>query len=122
MYQVSLFLHNILRWIVIIAALFAFLKAIQSWIGKKEWSNSDKISGLIFTISLDVQILLGFLLYGISPIMKAAWSDFGAAMQNETLIFFAVEHLPLMVLLPYLRILGFVQGNQKMLTPIGSVQ
>jgi len=31
LYQASLFLHNILRWIVIIAALFAFVKAIQSY-------------------------------------------------------------------------------------------
>lgn len=115
MYQFTLFLHNILRWIVVVAALLAFLKAIQSWMGKKAWSSSDKKLGLLFTVGLDTQILLGFLLYGgLSPVMKAIWNDFGAAMQNSQLRFFAVEHMSLMILAAIAAHLGFRAGKSDL--------
>jgi hypothetical protein len=54
--------------------------------------------GLALMVSLDVQMLLGLLLYFVlSPFMAAIRNDFGAAMRNSGLRFFAVEHLTLML-------------------------
>ena len=50
--------------------------------------------GLSYTIVMDVNLLLGLLLYILfSPITKAAFANFGAAMGDSTLRFFAVEHI-----------------------------
>jgi hypothetical protein len=49
----------------------------------------------VFAImALDVQMLLGLLLYlAVSPNMQPILADFGAAMKDPTLRFWAVEHL-----------------------------
>jgi hypothetical protein len=45
-----------------------------------------------------LQLLLGLLLYfGLSPITKAAFADFGAAMKDTTLRLYAVEHFITMI-------------------------
>lgn len=83
-YGVVLALHSLLRWAVLAAGLAAVVRggARNSSIGR--W----------FTILLDVQLLLGLLLYfALSPFTRAALQDFGAAMKNPQLRFFAVEHV-----------------------------
>lgn len=99
MYQFVSSIHSIVRWGVVIFALLALIKAIQGWISDKGWTASDRSIGLLFTISLDIQILTGLILYFfLSPIMDIIWSDFGAALQSETLRFYALDHLVWMIL------------------------
>lgn len=98
MYSFVLATHNIFRWLVLIFGLLAIIMAFVGWFGKKEWKGLDDKLGLGFTISLDVQVLLGFLLYVVfSPLIKVAFSDIGAAMGNSELRFFLVEHLLMMI-------------------------
>jgi hypothetical protein len=48
-------------------------------------------------MALDVQLLLGLLLYLVlSPFTAEAMRDFGAAMKSPGLRFFAVEHVTMM--------------------------
>jgi hypothetical protein len=55
--------------------------------------------GLMFMIALDLQLVLGLLLYGIlSPFTAQAMADFGGAMRDPSLRFWAVEHLSMMLL------------------------
>jgi hypothetical protein len=99
MYPFILALHNIIRWVVIIAGVLAAGKALIGWFGKKEWTKQDRLLGMIFTSSVDIQLLLGLLLYFVfSPITKGAFNDFGAAMAIADLRFFALEHVFYMVL------------------------
>ncbi len=92
-------LHNIMRWLVLIFGVLAVLAAFYGWFGKKNWSQLDDRLGLGFTSTMDIQLLLGLLLYFIfSDITKAAFQDMGAAMSNSGLRFFAVEHLLMMVI------------------------
>jgi heme A synthase len=95
MYLTVLLLHSWLRWLALIAgvgATFAALgKGDAGLKGAERW-------GLIFMITLDMQMLLGVLLYGVlSPYTAAAMRDFGAAMRDPVLRFWAVEHLTMMV-------------------------
>ena len=99
MYGFVLAVHNIVRWVVLIAGIVAAIRALIGWFGKKEWTKQDRLLGIIFTSSVDVQLLLGILLYFVlSPITKGAFGDFGAAMGIKDMRFFAVEHVFFMVL------------------------
>jgi len=99
MYPVVLFLHSWVRWIVAVAAVVAVARALYGWLGKKGWAKLDDQLGLLFSTSLDVQMLLGLILYiFLSPITRAAFKNFGAAMSDGTLRFFAVEHILYMVI------------------------
>ena len=94
MYPVVLFLHSWVRWIVAVAAVVAVARALYGWLGKKGWARLDDQLGLLFSTSLDVQMLLGLILYFfLSPITQAAFKNLGAAMSDATLRFFTLEHL-----------------------------
>jgi hypothetical protein len=83
MFGVVLLIHSWLRWAVLAAGLAAVLKG----------GERDGIAGKWFTILLDVQMLIGLLLYfALSPSTRTALADFGGAMSNPQLRFFAVEH------------------------------
>ena len=90
-------LHSLVRWVVVIAAVLAVGHAWWGWLGKRAWTPLADRLGMIFTISLDVQVLLGIVLYFFGPTMRAVFPDFGAAMQTAGLRFFAVEHVALML-------------------------
>ena len=93
MYTLALAAHSWLRWVVLIAAAVAVARAIGGALGRRSWSGADERIGRVFTISLDIQILLGLILYFLlSPITRAAMGDFGAAMGSSGLRFWAVEH------------------------------
>jgi hypothetical protein len=91
--------HNLIRWVVLIAGVLVVGRALWGWLGKKAWAKAERILGLVFTITIDMQLLLGLLLYFVySTITRTALQDFGAAMSNDGLRFFAVEHAFLMLL------------------------
>ena len=99
MYTGLLHTHNLFRWLVLIALVLAVLFALTGWFGKREWNKKDNITGLILTIFMDIQFLVGLILYAlVSPITKAAFNDFGTAMKNADLRFYAVEHILIMVI------------------------
>ncbi len=94
MYTFMLFSHNIFRWLLLVAGVVAVVMAFVGWLGKKDWPKRDNSVGLVYIILMDVNVLLGFILYlFLSPLTQAAFADFGAAMGNSTLRFFAVEHI-----------------------------
>ena len=91
MYPLLLAVHSLLRWAVLAAGGVAVLRALG---GKGSWSAADDRAGLWFVVAMDLQFILGLLLYaGVSPITRAAFADFGGAMANSMLRFWAVEHL-----------------------------
>jgi uncharacterized membrane protein len=100
MYPFILSLHNIVRWLVLIAALVAIVRAVIGWSGKREWTKTDNLAGLLYVSMMDLNVLLGLILYVfLSPLTtQAIFNNFGAAMSDRTLRFFAVEHLVGMVI------------------------
>lgn len=91
--------HHYLSWLVLLAAIWALYRAWTGYIGKKRWQKADNTAGLVFTILIDIQLLLGLILYlFLSPLTQAAFADFGAAMKNSMLRFYAVEHILMMII------------------------
>ncbi len=94
MYTFLLILHSWLRWALIIVAVGAMARALIGWRGQRPWTARDDQFGLALMIVMDLQIFVGLLLYlGFSPLTQAAFQDFGAAMGNAALRFWAVEHI-----------------------------
>ena len=99
MYQVFLHIHTTLRWLILLSMVTTLVKYFVGWFGGQPWKKIDNILGIVFTSLMDLQLLTGLTLYFfLSPITKMAFSDFGAAMKNDNLRFFAVEHLSVMLI------------------------
>ena len=96
MYQFIISIHNIARWIVIIAAVYALFRAYRGWFGKRFWTETDRKAGLYFSIAFDVQFLLGLILTVLSPLVRRIISNFQHAMTIDELRLI-VEHIPLML-------------------------
>jgi hypothetical protein len=91
-------LHNLVRWAVLIFGLFAAGRALIGWFGRRGWLPVDDRLGLFFTMSLDIQALLGLILYFVlSPITTENFSRFGDAMSSANIRFYLIEHLLLMI-------------------------
>ena len=93
MYSAVLLLHSWLRWVVILMGLLAVARAIGATRSRRAWLPSDERFCRIFLGVLDLQFLLGLLLYFIwSPLTRAALGDFSGAMKDPLMRFWAVEH------------------------------
>lgn len=97
MFRIALGLHNILRWIVIVAAIWALVRAYLGWLGDRPWTRQDSLADRIFTISFDLQFLVGLFLAVISPLIQAAIQAPEHIGTSEAIRFFAVEHVPVML-------------------------
>lgn len=93
MYSAALIFHSWLRWAVVLAGVFAFVRAVSGATRRREWRPSDDRAGFWFAMATDLQALVGLVLYFfLSPFTAQALHGFGAAMKNPGLRFWAVEH------------------------------
>lgn len=92
--------HNILRWIVLLGGIYAIVLAVKGFFSKANWGVNEQRAGLIFTSALNLQFVIGLILYFISPMGAKLLSsgDMATVMGNSQLRFFAVEHLSIMIL------------------------
>lgn len=113
MYTGILHLHDFLRWLLLLSLLITLGKYFIGWTGQKVWTKTDNVLGIIFTSLFDLQLLTGIILYFISPVTKMALSDFGSAMKDSALRFYAVEHLTLMIIAAVLIHIGRAKSKKK---------
>ena len=92
MHAALLVTHSIVRWAVLALALLALVRALGGVARHRAWARADRRSLALFVGVLDLQFLLGVLLFAVSPITRAAMHDVGAAMRQADLRFFLVEH------------------------------
>lgn len=114
MYSVVLYTHSWLRWLVLgfgIALLFVCARDRKSG----PWNEKHERLQVLFMAILDVQLILGLLLYFVlSPFSQAALANMGAAMKDPTLRFFGVEHMATMLLAVILAHVGRIRSKRKL--------
>ena len=99
MHTFVLAVHNILRWVVLVLLIIALVRAYWGWFGNRDWTQTDTRVGRFYSIGLDIQLLLGLILYFfLSDLTKVVLSNFSAAMSAPELRFFGIEHFFYMIL------------------------
>ena len=94
MYSSALWLHSWLRWAVLLAGVVVWFRAISGKTAKRPWTPQDELWGLLLTISVDLQFLVGVALYAFfSPIVRQGLRNFSVAMQINVVRFFTIEHV-----------------------------
>ena len=91
-----LILHNVTRWVVLVLAVYALVRMYTGLFRSSEFSESDRKSLSWFAISLDIQLLLGLVLY-FGNGWASTLGNMGSTMSQSAVRFFAVEHITLMV-------------------------
>ena len=90
-------IHSLLRWIVLITAIVALLRARKGLNGGIDYAAGAKQSLTVFMAAVHLQLVLGLILFGTSSLTRGAMKDMGAAMKDPGTRFFIAEHPALML-------------------------
>lgn len=63
MYNILLMTHSGWRYLALLALAIAVVKYLAVWLGNGGWSKLDRQIGLIASIVVDIQLLLGLVLW-----------------------------------------------------------
>ena len=113
MYSVIKHLHSGFRYVVLLLVLIAIIGAFVGWFGKKNYTNGNRKLNLFAMISVHTQILIGLILYFISDFTKAAFANWGLAMKDATLRYWALEHVVMMLLAMIIITIGHVKAKKS---------
>ena len=104
MYEILKHTHSGLRWI----ALSLIVLAIYNAFTAKEFGKREKMINLFSMVSLHTQLLIGLILYFISPRVSfaAGW------MKDAALRFYGMEHLAGMIIAIALITIGYVKSKK----------
>ena len=91
-------IHSVLRWLVLLAGLVAVARLANGYTRQHAYGPADLKASRIFIGLLDVQFLLGLILYATSPVIRDAMKNMATAMQEPHTRFFVAEH-PMMMFL-----------------------
>src|SRR5687768_2106048 len=98
MYPYVLGLHNIVRWIVLVAGVWSVVLVWRGWLQRRQWTVAESRATRAFAGALDLQFVLGILLFAVfSPLARQGFRDIGAAMSDAPVRYFMLEH-PLIML------------------------
>ena len=97
MLALAVSVHSMMRWVVLLLGVLAVMRAWMGKSGSRPWTPTDDRTGLLFSIGLDLQFLLGIILFLKSPITVMGVHELGITMTSRVLRFFTVEH-PIMMI------------------------
>ena len=101
-----LHVHSLLRYVLLLLILISIVKSFNGWMGKKTYTAGDRKLTLFTMVSAHLQLVIGLILYFISPNVKVGLADMGAAMKDPGLRFWTVEHIAMMLIAIVLITLG----------------
>lgn len=94
MYEGLTHAHSGLRWIVLALLVWAMYRAFTGWKTQRDYEKSDRLSALFALIFTHLQLLIGLVLYFISP--KVTFTS--GMMGDSVARFYAVEHISMMII------------------------
>ena len=95
MYEGLKHAHSGIRWIFLALIIYAVVNAFIKWRNGSAYTESDRKASLFTFIFTHIQLLIGLVLYFISPKVQ---SMSGAVMKDPIARFFTVEHITMMLL------------------------
>lgn len=108
-YGILVRMHSGLRWVVLLLLIFAIINAARS-LPSGKYLKKDKMLNLFTMISLHVQLLIGLVLYFISP--KVTFFD--GWMKDSMARFYGMEHIALMILAIAIITIGRSRAEKKL--------
>lgn len=115
MYETIQVLHSYWAYLVLIVLIIAVVNAIAKSVGKKEYSPKDFRISLFTLIVSHIQLLIGLLLYFVSPRL-ALFSEvgMGAIMKDSINRLYLVEHPLINIIVVAIITIGYSKHKKKL--------
>lgn len=98
-YKILLEAHSGFRWLVLVLVIVLIARSLTGLFNSGKYQKIDNILAASFVGIMHLQLVIGLVLYFfLSPMTNIAFKDFGGAMKDSELRFWAVEHFAVMLL------------------------
>lgn len=94
MHDLLLLTHSVFRYFALIFLLVLIIRSFLGWINKSAYSSLDEKFSLWLFIVAHTQLLLGLVLYFVSPVVIFS----GASMKDPIARYWLVEHISMMLI------------------------
>jgi len=112
-YTTLLLIHSLLRWLVVASLLYALFRAYRGLARNREFSKTDNAVRHWAATFTHIQLMVGYTLYFISPLIKAFFASKGEGLHNIDLAFFSVIHVLLMTAAVVVVTIGSARAKRK---------
>lgn len=116
MYLFLLSVHAVVRWLVLLSVLVALGRGVRGWRGRRSFTRIDNTARHLTATFAHVQLLIGYTLYFVSPLVAA----FRAGAQPHpanALRFFGWLHPLLMTVVVVLLTIGSSAAKRQPTDP-----
>ncbi len=115
MYDVVKSLHSYWAYLVLIVLIIATVNAIIKTVGDKEYAASDFRKSLFTLIVSHIQLLIGLVLYFVSPRLQLfSESGMGEIMKDSVNRLYLVEHPLVNIIAVALITIGYSKHKKKL--------
>ena len=111
MYPTLLHLHSGFRYVVSILLILSIILSFAGWFGKSAYTEGNRKLNLFTLISAHIQLLLGLVLYFVSPFVQFNSST----MKTDALRYWTVEHITMMIIAIVLITIGHSKSKKAVL-------
>ncbi|MDO1446425.1 hypothetical protein Q0590_09210 [Rhodocytophaga aerolata] len=113
MYSTLLFLHSLLRWLVLISLTYAIFRAYKGYRFTLPFTKKDDtIRHWTATIS-HLQLMVGVVLYSQSPVVSYFFGSSDYPKESTEPLFFAIIHLAMMIVAILVITIGSALAKRK---------
>lgn len=118
MYETIQLIHSYWAYLVLLIVILATLNALAGVFSKREYAARDFRISLFALIVTHIQLLIGLVLYFISPLGLSNISTLGMGnvMKNSEFRLYAVEHPMIMILAAIFVTIGYSKHKNKLLS------
>ncbi len=106
-------LHSWLRWFFLLAIVITLYRAYTGWLGKKPFIKSDNTLRVVTASLAHLQLLVGVVLYFVSPLIQSFMQDFPASMKDRVVRYFGMEHNVMMLIAIVVLTIGSARAKRK---------
>jgi len=107
-------IHSYNRYLILAALAAVLFLSWKGWMGKSAYGKADNAAGAALLGLCHLQLLVGLIQYAFtSAYTQTAFADFGAAMKDNWMRYFAVEHITAMLIAIVLVQLGRTFSKRK---------
>ncbi len=115
MYETVSFIHSWWAYLVLLVLIIATVNSIIGLSSKKDYGATDFRLALFSLIVAHIQLLIGLVLYFVTPYFKAFGEvGMGDVMKDSTLRLYLVEHPLIMIIAIVLITMGYSKHKKKL--------
>ncbi len=94
MHSLLLLTHSVFRYFALVFLILFVIRALMDWINKSSYNSLDEKLGLWLFMVIHTQLVLGLILFFVSPVVVFS----GESMKDATSRYWLVEHSSMMLI------------------------